>query len=84
VIFALRRDSGGDVLLDQSFTVDGYLGWRDVDAAKADIAARCAQRELALTWTTPISAHARGSDGAVVQVWLLVKRTGAGHVKAEP
>jgi hypothetical protein len=84
MIFALRRDNNGDVLLDQSFCVDGYLGWRNVDAARADIGARCSQRGLALTWTTPISAHARGSDGAVVEVWLLVRRTGAGHVKAEP
>ena len=34
MIFALRRDNNGDVLLDQSFCVDGYLGWRNVDAPR--------------------------------------------------
>ena len=77
MILALRRDSGGDDVVDSSFCPGGYLAWRDVDAARAGIEARAAQRGLTLTWVAPTRAEVRGGGGCV-EVWQLVARTSGG------
>jgi len=61
MILALRRDSGGDDVVDSSFCPGGYMAWRDVDAARAGIEARAAQRGLTLTWVAGAAVSRCGS-----------------------